>query len=68
MALSGGMHSRGRATNKKRGLLIVDNTDRHWFRKNPIAGIPSDWKFEVFQGYAPMIGHRSETMLYRRPD
>ena len=53
---------------KRGGLLIVDNTDWHWFRNNPIAGIPSDWKFEVFQGYAPMIGHRSETTLYKRPD
>jgi hypothetical protein len=52
---------------KPGGMLVVDNTDWHWFREDPIKGVPDDWRREIFPGFAPMIGHRSETTVYFRP-
>ena len=52
---------------KPGGLLVVDNTDWHWFRDYPIEGIPSRWKKHAFPGYGPMIGHISETTIWQRP-
>jgi hypothetical protein len=53
---------------KHGGILVVDNTDWHWFRSKPLAGIPETWKKLVYPGYAPMIGHKSETTLFVRND
>lgn len=52
---------------KPGGYLVVDNTDWHWFRENPLQGIPSFWEKKVFSGYVPMAGHKSETTLWRKP-
>jgi predicted O-methyltransferase YrrM len=52
---------------KPGGLLVVDNTDWHWFRSAPIDGIPVDWRKSVHAGYAPMLGHKTETSIWRRP-
>lgn len=49
------------------GYLVVDNTDWHWLVDNPYEGIPSNWVKKVYAGYAPMIGHRSETTIWQRP-
>ena len=51
---------------KHGGMLVVDNTDWHWFRAKPLAGIPAAWEKLVYPGYAPMIGHKSETTLFVR--
>jgi hypothetical protein len=52
---------------KKGGMLIVDNTDWHWFQEDPLRGIPDDWSRLPFGGYAPMMGYPSETTVYVRP-
>lgn len=52
---------------KPGGLLVVDNTDWHWFREVPIAGIPDDWSRTVYAGFAPMLGHKTETSIWRKP-
>lgn len=49
------------------GMLVVDNTDWHWFHENPIEGIPNDWPFTRYPGYCPMLGHKSETSIWTRP-
>jgi hypothetical protein len=48
------------------GLLIVDNTDWHWFR-NADALVPADWQKMEMPGFAPFIGHGSQTTIWRRP-
>jgi hypothetical protein len=48
------------------GILVVDNTDWHWFHEHPLEGIPSEWKRTVYAGYAPMLGHKTETTIWRR--
>jgi hypothetical protein len=53
---------------KKGGMLVVDNTDWHWFRAERLAGIPPGWRRRVYAGYAPMIGYKSETTVFRRVD
>lgn len=53
---------------KPGGLLVIDNTDWHWFRTEPIAGIPPQWERTAYPGYAPMMGHKSETTVFRRVD
>jgi predicted O-methyltransferase YrrM len=52
---------------KPGGMLVVDNTDWHWFRDAPIQGIPADWQRHPFPGFCPMLGHRSETTVWKRP-
>ncbi|MGE4070538.1 MAG: hypothetical protein AB7E72_05130 [Lysobacterales bacterium] len=52
---------------KPGGMLVVDNTDWHWFRETPIEGIPSSWGRNSYSGYAPMLGHFSETTVWQRP-
>jgi len=52
---------------KRGGYLVVDNTDWHWFREVPLDGIPAEWKKRVYPGYAPMLGHESETTIWQRP-
>lgn len=52
---------------KPGGLLVVDNTDWHWYRERAIEGIPVSWIRTVYPGYAPMLGHRSETTIWQRP-
>lgn len=49
------------------GILVLDNTDFHWVRENPIEGIPEHWPRFVYPGYAPMLGHSSETTVWVRP-
>ena len=49
------------------GLLVVDNTDWHWFTEHPLTGIPMSWVKTVHPGFGPMLGHRSETSVWRRP-
>lgn len=49
------------------GLLVVDNTDWHWLRERPLEGIPSNWQKFVYSGYAPMLGHLSETTIWKWP-
>lgn len=53
---------------KPGGMLVVDNTDWHWFRSEPLAGIPPAWLRLAYPGYAPLIGHKSETTLFVRPE
>lgn len=52
---------------KPGGLLVVDNTDWHWLEQRPLGGIPHEWVKSVYNGYAPMLGHRSETTIWQRP-
>ena len=52
---------------KPGGLLVVDNTDWHWFREQPLGHVPRDWKCTAYPGYAPMMGYKSETTIYVRP-
>lgn len=52
---------------KPGGLLVVDNTDFHWTREDPIQGVPDNWQRTVYAGYAPMLGHGSETTVWVRP-
>jgi predicted O-methyltransferase YrrM len=52
---------------KPGGLLVVDNTDWHWFKEQPLHEIPADWRRMACAGYAPMMGYRTETTLYLRP-
>lgn len=52
---------------KRGGCLVVDNTDWHEFTKRPLEMIPAGWKKSVFPGYAPMLGHQSETTVWTRP-
>jgi hypothetical protein len=48
------------------GLLVVDNTDWHW--ANGIATlIPARWQRSTYPGWAPFIGHRSETTIWKAP-
>lgn len=49
---------------KQGGLLVVDNTDWHWLIARPLQGIPIQWQQYVCKGYAPMIGHISETTIW----
>ena len=49
------------------GMLVVDNTDWHWFREVPLQGIPRDWEQTAYPGYTPMLGHASETTVWVRP-
>ena len=51
---------------KPGGVLIVDNTDWHWF-KNKTNLVPDTWEKYVFPGPAPFIGHLSETTLWLKP-
>ena len=49
---------------KPGGLLLVDNTDWHWFRDADTL-VPDDWDKQIFGGWAPFIGHRSETTIWK---
>jgi len=49
------------------GLLVVDNTDWHWFA-NVDSRVPRSWRKTVFQGCAPFIGYPSQTTVWIRPD
>jgi hypothetical protein len=51
---------------KPGGLLVVDNTDWHWFQKDETL-VPASWEKMVFPGPAPFIGHLSETTLWLKP-
>jgi hypothetical protein len=48
------------------GLLIVDNTDWHWMQ-NADALVPEQWQKVELAGFAPFIGHGSQTTVWRRP-
>lgn len=48
---------------KPGGLLVVDNTDWHWF-DDVDQYVPKGWKRQVYAGWAPFIGHRSETSVW----
>ena len=50
------------------GLLVVDNTDWHWFEKCLPEEIPSRWRKRIFSGYAPMLGHKSQTTVWYKPN
>jgi hypothetical protein len=56
------------ATGKLRpgGLLVVDNTDWHWFASAD-GLVPPDWRKSIYPGFAPFIGHASETTIWTRP-
>lgn len=48
------------------GLLVVDNTDWHWFTK--VDGhFPAEWRKRVFKGCAPFIGYPSQTTIWQKP-
>jgi predicted O-methyltransferase YrrM len=49
---------------KPGGLLVVDNTDWHWFDDVDDL-LPRNWKRKTCAGWAPFIGHRSETSIWR---
>jgi hypothetical protein len=51
---------------KPGGLLVVDNTDWHWFQK-VFPRMPSDWKVRHHPGCAPFIGHMSQTTIWVKP-
>lgn len=51
---------------KPGGLLVVDNTDWHWYDDVDTL-VPTGWDKRVFGGWAPFIGHRSETTIWRSP-
>lgn len=53
---------------KPGGLLVVDNTDWVWFKNLPFNDIPDNWIKNVYRGYAPMLGHKSETTIWQKPD
>lgn len=48
------------------GILVVDNTDWHWYA-DVDARIPPGWRKAVYPGCAPFIGHPSETTVWTRP-
>lgn len=48
---------------KPGGLLVVDNTDWHWFDDVDMH-VPKHWQRLTFNGWAPFIGHRSETSIW----
>ena len=52
---------------KPGGLLVVDNTDWHWFKDAPLEGIPPNWEKIAYRGFGPMLGHVSETTLWKKP-
>ena len=49
------------------GILVVDNTDWHWF-DDVDSHIPAGWRKTVFAGCAPFIGYPSQTTVWVRPD
>lgn len=52
---------------KPGGLLVLDNTDWHWFREQPIDCVPPTWRKQAYPGYAPMMGYISETTVWQAP-
>jgi hypothetical protein len=48
------------------GMLVVDNTDWHWFA-DVDRRVPAGWHKTVHAGCAPFIGYPSETTLWTRP-
>jgi hypothetical protein len=48
---------------KPGGLLVVDNTDWHWY-DDVDSLVPASWRKRVYPGWAPFIGHRSETTVW----
>ncbi|MBK1645075.1 hypothetical protein CKO25_10505 [Thiocapsa imhoffii] len=48
------------------GLLVVDNTDWHWFNDVDRL-IPAGWNKQVFGGCAPFIGYPSQTTIWVKP-
>lgn len=52
---------------KPGGMLVVDNTDWHWFKDAPLEGIPANWQREDYPGFGPMLGHKSQTTVWVRP-
>lgn len=52
---------------KPGGLLVVDNTDWHWF-SDVDDYVPTSWTKRVHAGWAPFIGHRSQTTLWTRSE
>ena len=53
---------------KPGGVFVVDNTSWSEVRNRPIEGIPDGWTKVAFPGYAPMLGHKSETTVWYKPD
>lgn len=51
---------------KPGGFLVVDNTDWHWCA-DVDSQVPRSWVKQVYAGWAPFIGHQSETTLWIRP-
>ncbi len=51
---------------KPGGLLVVDNTDWHWFQK-VFPRMPPDWVVHHYPGCAPFIGHASQTTVWVKP-
>lgn len=51
---------------KPGGLLVVDNTDWHWYADVDTL-VPRSWMKQVYDGWAPFIGHKSETTVWTRP-
>ena len=51
---------------KPGGLLVVDNTEWHWFQK-AFQRMPPDWKMRNYPGCAPFIGHMSQTTIWGKP-
>lgn len=51
---------------KPGGLLVVDNTDWHWF-SDVDQVVPEGWRKQAYPGWAPFIGHQSETTLWVAP-
>lgn len=51
---------------KPGGLLVVDNTDWHWYNEIDQL-VPIAWNKSKYRGWAPFIGHRSETSIWMRP-
>jgi hypothetical protein len=49
------------------GLLVVDNTDWHWFA-DVDCRVPQTWTKTVFAGCAPFIGYPSQTTVWVRPN
>lgn len=48
------------------GLLVVDNTDWHWF-SDIDQRVPNTWRKMVFDGCAPFIGYPSQTTIWKKP-
>jgi hypothetical protein len=51
---------------KPGGLLVVDNTDWHWFA-DVDRHVPAGWPKQVHAGCAPFIGYPSQTTVWQRP-